>query len=63
MKVDHRAQDVINTVDTLDRNRLRDDLTVANNENNLLRALEYYDDHGRGRGHRRRGSRSRSRSR
>ena len=63
MKVDHRAQDVINTVDTLDRNRLRDDLTVANNENNLLRALEYYDDHGRGRGRRRRGSRSRSRSR
>ena len=65
MKVDQRTQDVINTVDTLDRNRLRDDLTVANNENNLLRALEYYDDHGRGRGrgHRRRGSRSRSRSR
>jgi hypothetical protein len=61
MKVDHRSQDVINTVDTLDRNRLRDDLTVANNENNLLRALEYYEDHGngygRGRGHRgRRGS-------
>ena len=63
MKVDHRAQDVINTVDTLDRNRLRDDLTVANNENHLLRALEYYDDHGRGRGRGRgrRGSRSRSR--
>jgi hypothetical protein len=62
MKVDNRAQDVINTVDTLDRNRLRDDLTVANNENNLLRALEYYDDHGndygRGRG-RRHGSRDR----
>lgn len=66
MKVDHRSQDVINTVDTLDRNRLRDDLTVANNENNLLRALEYYEDHGdgygRGRGHRRRRNRSRSRS-
>ena len=63
MKVDHRSQDVINTVDTLDRNRLRDDLTVANNENQLLRALEYYDDHGRGRGRGRgrRGSRSRSR--
>lgn len=61
MKVDNRTQDVINTVDTLDRNRLRDDLTVANNENHLLRALEYYDDHGRGR--RRRRSRSRSRSR
>ena len=63
MKVDNRAQDVINTVDTLDRNRLRDDLTVANNENNLLRALEYYEDHGNGRGRRRRRSRSRSRSR
>lgn len=66
MKVDQRTQDVINTVDTLDRNRLRDDLTVANNENNLLRALEYYEDHGndygrgRGRGHRgRSGSRGR----
>ena len=47
MKVDNRSQDVINTVDTLDRNRLRDDLTVANNENQLLRALEYYEDHGR----------------
>jgi hypothetical protein len=62
MKVDHRSQDVINTVDTLDRNRLRDDLTVANNENNLLRALEYYEDHGNGRGRRRRRNRSRSRS-
>lgn len=63
MKVDNRTQDVINTVDTLDRNRLRDDLTVANNENHLLRALEYYDDHGRGRRRRRSRSRSRSRSR
>lgn len=63
MKVDNRSQDVINTVDTLDRNRLRDDLTVANNENQLLRALEYYDDHGRGRRRRRSRSRSRSRSR
>ena len=63
MKVDNRSQDVINTVDTLDRNRLRDDLTVANNENHLLRALEYYDDHGRGRRRRRSRSRSRSRSR
>jgi len=50
MKVDQRAQDVINTVDTLDRNRLRDDLTVANNENNVLKILEFYDgDFGRGR--------------
>ena len=55
MKVDQRAQDVINTVDTLDRNRLRDDLTVANNENNVLKILEFYQDgdYGRGRGRRR----------
>lgn len=54
MKVDQRTQDVINTVDTLDRNRLRDDLTVANNENNVLKLLEFYDgDFGRGRGRRR----------
>jgi ATP-dependent Lon protease len=62
-KIDQRAQDVINTVDTLDRNRLRDDLTVSNNENNLLKILEWYDDRGydgyrvRGRGDR--GSRGR----
>jgi hypothetical protein len=62
MKVDQRSQDVINTVDTLDRNRLRDDLTVANNENNVLKILEFYQDgdygYGRGRG-RRHGSRGR----
>jgi len=64
MKVDQRAQDVIGTVDTLDRNRLRDDLNVANNENNVLKILEWYDDrgydrggYGRGRGDR--GSRGR----
>ena len=62
MKVDQRSQDVINTVDTLDRNRLRDELTVANNENNTLKILEFYQDgdygYGRGRG-RRHGSRGR----
>ena len=59
MKVDQRAQDVIGTVDTLDRNRLRDDLTVANNENNVLKLMEYYfdDHHGGYRGGRGRGSR------
>jgi len=63
-KIDQRTQDVINTVDTLDRNRLRDDLTVSNNENNLLKILDWYDDrgydrggYGRGRGDR--GSRGR----
>jgi len=56
MKVDQRAQDVMGTVDTLDRNRLRDDLTVANNENNVLKILEWYDERGYGRG-RGRGSR------
>lgn len=59
MKVDMRGQDVINTVDTLDRNRLRDEVNTINNENAILKLL----DHGYGhRGHRRR-SRSRSRSR
>jgi len=58
MKVDQRAQDVIGTVDTLDRNRLRDDLTVANNENNVLKLMEYYfDDRDGYRGGRGRGSR------
>jgi len=59
MKVDQRAQDVIGTVDTLDRNRLRDDLTQTANENSVLKILEWYDDdrgYGR-RGHR--GSRGR----
>ena len=60
MKVDQRSQDIINTVDTLDRNRLRDDLTVANNENNVLKILEFYDgDYGRGRGRRRHSGRRR----
>ena len=60
MKVDQRAQDVIGTVDTLDRNRLRDHLTQTTNENSVLKILEWYDDrggYGRGRGHR--GSRDR----
>jgi hypothetical protein len=60
-KVDQRSQDVINTVDTLDRNRLRDEVNTINNENTILRLLDYgdYDRRGRGRGRR---SRSRSRS-
>ena len=64
MKVDQRTQDVIGTVDTLDRNRLRDDLNVANNENNVLKILDWYDDRGYDRGHHHhRGSRRRSGSR
>jgi len=61
-KIDQRAQDVIGTVDTLDRNRLRDNLTVTANENNVLKILEWYDDRGydRGRG---RGDRGDSRGR
>ena len=59
-KVDQRTQDVINTVDTLDRNRLRDEVNTINNENTILRLLD--GDWGRGRG-RGRGRRSRSRSR
>lgn len=56
-KIDQRSQDVINTVDTLDRNRLRDEVNTINNENTILRLLD--GDWGRGRGRR---SRSRSRS-
>jgi len=60
-KIDQRTQDVINTVDTLDRNRLRDEVNTINNENTILRLLD--DDWGHGRGRRGRGRRSRSRSR
>ena len=60
MKVDQRGQDVINTVDTLDRNRLRDEVNTINNENTILKLLDY-GDYGYGRGHGRR-HRSRSRS-
>ena len=50
--------------DVLDRDRLRDTLTAVNNENGILKALEFtHHYHGRGRGHRRSRSRSRSRSR
>lgn len=57
MKVDMRGQDVINTVDTLDRNRLRDEVNTINNENNILKLLDHGYGYGRGRG---RHSRSRS---
>jgi hypothetical protein len=39
-KVDQRAQDVIGVVDTLDRNRLRDEVNTTSNENNLLKFAE-----------------------
>ena len=61
-KIDQRAQDVIGTVDTLDRNRLRDELNVTANENNVLKILEWYDDRGYG-GYRGRGDRGHSRGR
>jgi len=65
-KVDQRTQDVINTVDTLDRNRLRDEVNTINNENTFLKFLDFdrgYD-RGYGRRHRHRHSpRSRSSSR
>lgn len=41
MKVDQRTQDVIGTVDTLDRNRLRDEINTTNNEKNLLKFMEF----------------------
>jgi hypothetical protein len=62
-KIDQRSQDVINTVDTLDRNRLRDEVNTINNENTILRLLDDDWGHGRGRGRGRRGRHSRSRSR
>ena len=61
-KIDQRAQDVIGTVDTLDRNRLRDELNVTTNENNVLKILEWYDDRGFD-GYRGRGDRGHSRGR
>jgi hypothetical protein len=66
-KVDQRTQDVINTVDTLDRNRLRDEVNTINNENTFLKFLDFdrgyggYGGHGRRHRHRH-SSRSRSRS-
>jgi hypothetical protein len=60
MKVDQRAQDVIATVDTLDRNRLRDEVNTTTNENTFLKFAEFgagpwgyggYEDRG-GRGSR-----------
>jgi hypothetical protein len=39
-KVDQRTQEVIGVVDTLDRNRLRDEVNTTTNENNLLKFAE-----------------------
>jgi hypothetical protein len=70
LKIDQRAQDVIGTVDTLDRNRLRDEVNTINNENTFLKFLDFdrgydrgYGGHGRRHRHHRRSSRSSSRSR
>lgn len=57
MKVDQRTQDVLGNMDTLDRDRLRDGLTQAANENSVLKILEWYDDRGYGRGRGGRGGR------
>jgi len=40
-KVDQRTQEVIGVVDTLDRNRLRDEVNTTSNENNLLKFAEF----------------------
>lgn len=40
-KVDQRTQDVIGVVDTLDRNRLRDEVNTTTNENSLLKLAEF----------------------
>ena len=39
-KVDQRSQEVIGVVDTLDRNRLRDEVNTTTNENSLLKFAE-----------------------
>ena len=58
-KIDQRSQDVIGTVDTLDRNRLRDEINTTHNENSLLKLAEFgvFNDYGRRSRHRRSGSR------
>ena len=56
MKVSDVGTKVDDTVKTLDSNRVRDSLNVANNEINMYRMYERFDDRGRGR------RRSRSRS-
>jgi hypothetical protein len=67
-KIDRADCNIKEKVDLIDRDRLRDNLTVSNNDNNLLKILEFtqafghgygYGGYGRGRRH----SRSRSRSR
>jgi hypothetical protein len=55
-KVSDVGTKVDDTVKTLDSNRVRDSLSVANNEINMYRMYERFDDRGRGR------RRSRSRS-
>ena len=57
MKVSDVGTKVDDTVKTLDSNRVRDSLSVANNEINMYRMYERFDDD---RGRRRRRSRSRS---
>jgi len=63
-KVDQRTQDVISVVDTLDRNRLRDEVNTTSNENNLLKFAEFgpwggFGGYGGGYGYGDRGSRGR----
>jgi cyanate lyase len=49
MKVSDVGTKVDDTVKTLDSNRVRDSLSVANNEINMYRMYERFDDYGRGR--------------
>jgi hypothetical protein len=63
-KVDQRSQEVIGVVDTLDRNRLRDEVNTTSNENNLLKFAEFgpgggFGGYGGGYGYGDRGSRGR----
>ena len=50
-KIDQRTQEVIQVVDTLDRNRLRDEINTTSNENTLLKFAELGGPFGGGYGY------------
>jgi hypothetical protein len=60
-KIDQRTQDVLGTVEGLDRDRLRDAATTTANENSLLKIVELADGFGGGYGYDRGGRGSRHR--
>jgi len=52
-KIDECCCSVKEKIDVIDRDRLRDNLTVERGDNNILKLLELGDLYGRGRGDRR----------